>query len=145
MAKEDLTLLTGRDVSIRSLDQSRTYEGLLEGLPTRQMNQRILQRLVEEARSKVHGVEPYLVPPREKPIDYSRDGRPYPFGDPAMLPSVVCIARLHSRKPARNRDCDYSALAVVWLQEEFAFPIDPGVMDYLRALDWDNLAADDQY
>ena len=34
----------------------------------------------------------YLILPTEEVIEYHRD-RPYPFGDPASLPAVQCIAR----------------------------------------------------
>jgi len=37
---------------------------------------------------------------------------------------------------------DESLLAVVWLQESFAMPIDPTVVDYIASLDWDALAKD---
>lgn len=144
MAREDVKLLTGREISLRSIEQFRVYEGLLEGLPTRQMNQRQLEALREQARRLLRGVEPYLVPPTEKPIEWL-EGKKYPFGDPAELPRVACIARFGSRQVARNADLDYSQLVVVWLQDEFAFPIDPGVLEHLRTLDWERLAGDFEY
>ncbi len=145
MATYELKLHTGRGIRLQSLEQFKVYEGLLEGLPTRQMNQRQLESLRERARRLFSGVGPYLVPPREKPIDWSRKGEKYPFGEPAMLPSVACIARFHSFKPARNPEMDGSMLVVVWLQDDFALPIDPQVLEHLQALDWDRLAGDFEY
>ena len=144
MAKEDLKLLSGREITLQGLEQRRVYEGMLEGLPTREKNQRILESLREQARRRLPSVEPYLVPPRETPIKWHRPEK-YPFGDPARLPSVACIAHFRSSSPARDRNLDYSELVVVWLQEEFAFPIDPHVLEHLLALDWERLAGEWEY
>ena len=35
---------------------------------------------------------------------------------------------------------DGSQLAVVWFQQDFAMPIDPIVMEKIKALDWDAYA-----
>jgi hypothetical protein len=144
MAKEDLKLLTGRDVQLQSLEQRKVYGAMLEGLPTREKNQHLLESLREQARRLLPQVEPYLVPPRETPIPWRRAEK-YPFGDPARLPSVACIAHFRSSSPARTPQLDYSELVVVWLQEEFAFPIDPLVLEHLLALDWERLAGEWEY
>jgi len=144
MAKEDLKLLSGRELNLQVLDQQRVYGASLEGLPTREKNQRLLESLRERARRLLPQVEPYLVPPRETPIKWPRPEK-YPFGDPARLPSVVCIAHFRSSSPARDPKLDYSELVVVWLQEEFAFPIDPQVLEHLLALDWERLAGEWEY
>jgi hypothetical protein len=141
---KELKLTTGRSVSLQFLKQFRVYEGLLEGLPTRQMNQRFLESLRKEARELLPSVEPYLVPAIETPIDWGED-RKYPFGDPARLPRVACIARFSGSGEARDDGFYSSQLVVVWLQEEFAFPIDPGVLEHLQALDWERLAGYFEY
>ncbi|NMO15636.1 hypothetical protein HPC49_03045 [Pyxidicoccus fallax] len=139
-----LELATGRIIHLRALDQSHVYEGLLEGAPTKKMNQGILGRLLEEARNLKAG-EPYLVTPRETPIEMSERLRPYPFGEPAALPPIACVGRFRSFQPARDKNCDASELVVVWLQDSFAFPIAPGVEEHLKALDWERLAHDFEY
>jgi hypothetical protein len=144
MAKEDLKLRTGRDIHLQSLEQRKTYGVMLEGLPTREKNQLQLESLRERARRLLPGVEPYLVPPRETPIKWPREEK-YPFGDPARLPPVTCIAHFRSSSPARDPQLDYSELVVVWLQDEFAFPIDPQVLEHLLALDWERLAGEWEY
>ena len=144
MAKEDLKLHTGRDIQLQYLEQLSAYGTLLEGLPTREKNQRVLESLRERARQRLPMVEPYLVPPRETPIKWPRAEK-YPFGDPARLPSVACIAHFRSSSPARDPQLDYSELVVVWLQDEFAFPIDPQVLEHLLTLDWERLAGEWEY
>jgi hypothetical protein len=117
------------------LRQARVYEGLLEGLPTIAMNRRIVEGLVADERGKFYGADPVLLAPKETPIPHHGD-RPYSFGVPASLPAIVCIARLYSPEPARDRTKDMSGLGVMWFQPDFAFPIDPEVLEQLRAIDW---------
>jgi uncharacterized protein (TIGR02996 family) len=139
-----IRLRSGRDVYLRELQQSGVYDGLLEGLPTTEMNQRIINRLVAAERERLFGHDPYLIRPGETPIDYARD-EPYPFGQPASLPSVACVGRFSSFQPARDPSRDYSVLVVIWFQEEFALPIDPEVWEKLLAIDWQQHARDCDY
>lgn len=131
MAVGDITLRVGGTISCSSLRQWRTYTGLLEGLPTRQMNERDIEHLLKQERDRGWWAgEPYLVPPVVRSIEY--DGK-YPFGVPEALPHVTCVARYISY-PAE--------LTVIWFQQEFAFPIDPQVFDHLQGIDWARLAID---
>lgn len=144
MAKASEFDLSGRQVTLRELRQVLTYGGVLAGLPTVEMNQRQLERLVADHRGKPG--EPCLIPPTEKPIDYRpRDGRPYPFGTPSALPAVTCIGRFHSVLPVRDKSLDYSELVVIWFQDDFAFPIDPAVLAQILAIHWEACAADVEY
>lgn len=61
------------------------------------------------------------------------------------LPHILCTARFRSLKPARDREADYSELAVSWFQDEFAFPIDPSILQQIIAIDWNSLASDDVF
>ncbi len=138
----DVTLLSGREVRLMELRQSWTYEGMLEGLPTGRMNQRHLDSLLTERQGKPYPQGPvHMIVPTERPIQYCAD-TPYPFGTPAELPRVTCIGRFKSWAVAREEYCYYSGLVVIWFQDEFAFPIDPAVMEKLRAIDWERLAVD---
>lgn len=94
-----LTLSSGRDVSIVSLRQFLHYAGLLEGLPTRRMNDSKIRRLAEEVRD-ADGREPFIVTPTQEPS--AHEGR-YPFGEPARLPAVACVAHLRSAAPVSRR------------------------------------------
>ena len=113
------TLYDGREVQIESIQQSFTYSGLFEGLPTDKMNCRIIDRLLQEERHR--GGEPYLVPPQVQPIKYQRD-EPYPFGNPERLPHITCVSRLYSRQPARDAAKDYSGLCVICFRMNSRFP-----------------------
>lgn len=159
MAMSGLELHTGRLIHLRSLDQ-RLAGVMLAGLPTRESNEHRVRWVLDRAREVIPGVEPYLVPPRETPIEgpdaeryleFTREfsgtwseERKYRQLDPVRIPSVACIACFHSRA-ARDFRMDFSALTVVWLQDEFALPIDPQVLEHLKALDWERLAGDFDY
>jgi hypothetical protein len=126
---------------LRELRQWQFYEGLLEGLPTVEMNRRRLEYFLGQQCGKIYGADPLLIRPTEKPIESWRD-EPYPFGEPAAFPSILCMARFDSLQPARDPRKDFSGLVVVWFQEEFAFPIDPEALEQLRAIDWERHAVD---
>jgi uncharacterized protein (TIGR02996 family) len=138
----DIKLRSGRDIHLRRLDQHHIYEGLLEGLPTTAMNRRIIEGIVNDARTR-RGEEPFLIRPRETPISYSGD-RPYPFGDPAELPGVACVGRFTSFTAARGGG-DCSELVVIWFQDEFALPIASEAWEQLVAIDWNQHAIDGSY
>lgn len=139
---QTFTLHQGRVVSLRSLNQWSVYADLLEGLPTRERNDALIQRLLKEEQAH-SGHAPLLIVPHQEPISISRR---YPFGEPAKLPPVVCVARLHSPEPTTpGSSKDLSRLTVIWFQNRYAFPISAVAEDALRNIDWAGLAEDDQY
>jgi hypothetical protein len=142
--QSQIQLRTGRIIYLRELRQWGFYEGLIEGVPTTEMNRRRLEGIVAEYRGKSYGADPLLIPPVEKVIEWDRNS-PYPFGNPAVVPSIVCAARFESLQPAHDLSKDFSGLLVIWFQNKFAFPIDPVVLDRLHATEWERLAVDDYY
>jgi hypothetical protein len=111
-----------------------------EGLPTKEWNRKIVERIVGENRGSIG--EPFLIEPIETPVEYI-EGKRYPFGEPAALPHVACVARFRSAA-ARDNDKDYSLLIVVWFQNEFG-AMDSDVLQQLRTIDWEKLASDHEY
>lgn len=142
--KPEIQLRSGRSIRLLELRQSRTYEGLIMGLPTAENNRQLLNDL---PRSHSHYQRPaYLVQPVEKPLSYNGpSGEPYAFGTPASLPAILCVARFESHQPARDKSDDASGLAVVWFQQKFAFPIDDDVVKAIAAIDWEAHAGDFSY
>jgi uncharacterized protein (TIGR02996 family) len=128
----EIKLRAGGTIGCQSLQQGSTYAGLLEGLPTRQMNQGTIERLVRTERERGWWVgEPYVVPPVVRPIEY-RGGGQYPFGEPEALPGVTCVARFVTHAP----NACTAELTVIWFQDQFAFPIAPYVREHLEGIDW---------
>ena len=120
-----------RPVSIRSIRQVLTYGGLLEGIPTREMNGRILDRVKEEAKKFCHLDNVYLIEPEQRPIEYS--GR-YPFGEPAQLPNVICIVELRCYSVFKDKSKDFSGLGLIWFQDDFMFAIDATISEKMKVV-----------
>jgi hypothetical protein len=136
--KGDLQLSDGRHVFLVALDQSRTYEGVLEGIPTKERNRATIERAVQRAEQMWPG-KCLLIEPIEIPITMEKE---YPFGTPARIPIVQCIGRFRSFKPAHRTDLAWSELTVLWFQSEYAFPIDETVIAHLESIDWETHAED---
>jgi len=71
---------------VTRLHQRFTYEGLLEGVPSDNMNARILKNIPTEELT--YNKNYYLIAPEQIPIDI---GRPYPYREPMSLPEIVFI------------------------------------------------------
>lgn len=131
-------LANGREIHIVAINQWETYQGLLEGVPTIEMNARRIAYAKGEAR-RLWGCEPLLIHPTEVAIVL---GRQYPFGTPASIPNVTCIALFRCYDTARDESMDGSELPLVWFQPEFAFPIEGSVRESIHFFDWENFAMD---
>jgi hypothetical protein len=143
-ASFELKLHSGRGIGLSELHQTRTYGGVLEGLPTVEMNRRYLARLVSTAKAR-YGRNVHVIMPAETPIDLSHESTPYPFGTPAKFPRISCVACFESSSAARDQDLDYSELVVISLQEAFALPIAEPVLTRLLEIDREALATDLEY
>ena len=130
----------GFRIELCELKQKRVYEGLLEGLPTRERNERYLAELVEQVRDASGHVPVTLLNPESKPIE-TRE--PYPFGQPESLPRIVCVGRFRAESCTQATDDPadhYSELVIVWFQEEFMASV-PDVVDRrIRQVVWEGLA-----
>lgn len=134
-----LELRSGRSVFLREFRQWNFYEGLMAGVPTSEDNRDGLAALVSAERER-RNEEPYLVPPTERPV--KRPDRDWDTETRGVFPTVACVARLLSFVAARDANRDGSELVVIWFQHEWAFPIDPGVREHIRAIDWNTHAHD---
>ena len=106
-----LQLESGQEIGLTLLEQSRTYEGLLEGLPVRRGNDAMILRLQEQTVKRFGTA--HLVEPTQTPIDEDD----YPFGEPAILPSVTCTSLWRGRLDDPTLT---STLAILWWQDDWA-------------------------
>lgn len=130
--RADEIFFSEKRVRIDALLQTRTYSGLVEGIPTREMNDRIIESALLAARRWRHAEKPLLLPSEETPIILP-SGATYAFGTPVSLPQVQCTAYLVAMDGR-------SALTVVWFQNDFALPLASNVEKQMRAIDWDKVA-----
>lgn len=144
----EITLDTGRVISMDSLEQHVTYAGVLEGFPNKDRNDRHIDDLIK--RYSCRDEKPYVLSASRDIIHieadevshFSRTSCP----QPELLPYITCIARFYSDEPARDTvDSDMSFISLIWFQDDWAMPIAPNVMEQLRAFDWDSLAYDGGY
>jgi hypothetical protein len=137
----NVTLETGREVVLQSLEQQSVEAGRLEGLPTRQSNEAFIKYTTAEARARDRH-PPFLIPPEQRSIPHFVN---YAFGEPATLPAICCIGRFVSDKTGRIATADYSSLTIIWFQDDYAFPISNEAMQAIRAIDWDSAALDQEH
>lgn len=130
------------EVTIKRIRQTHTYEGLLEGLPTTRMNSQILSEVMEETKRFCGLTEMHLVEPVQTEIPF--EGK-YPFGSPAALPGIICIAQLHCYDTFKNSKKNYSALGLAWFQKDFAFPIDQEILDKIKDIPFRKLCGEFEY
>ena len=145
-----ITLSSGRSIFLEKLYQQQTYAGFIEGFPNKTNNNRQIEFVVEIARkmddneSDVHLVSPerysYLRQMGGKEKDFFNDK------STEWLPMVACVGIFKSDAIARNPKKQESRLTLVWYQDEFGPPIDEGVLERIKAIDWNSLAVDiDEY
>lgn len=113
----------------------------MEGFPTKEMNERIIKRTIEEVKQRWH-FAPYLIQPLETPIKMDRD---YPFGTPASIPEITCVTKFDCFDTVQDKNMDASTLSIIWFQAEFVFPIDENIQTQIRSINWDKFASDYQY
>jgi hypothetical protein len=153
-----ITLNSGREITLARIEQWRSYAGVLAGIPNRAMNGRV----IEEARSQalqhcLEGAAPYLVPPRLKPVETRPPSAEYlkrtgmtaeqsAARDQQMhyeqLPAVVCVAVFNADGLTKPDAEPMSSLTLIWFQDEFALPVDAGVLAHIQSLDWETLATE---
>jgi hypothetical protein len=50
----------------------------------------------------------------------------------AKLPNITCVATVWSMLNSSDELNDFYSLGVIWFQEDFAFPIDPQVLEKMK-------------
>jgi len=132
MSLSDLDLDCGVSIRLRTLHQTETYLGLVEGRPRRKLNDELLERLPAQAKELLYGGPTLLIDPERR----VHSGRTSAWGPPEELPAVICFAQAEAFQPARDSSADMSSMILIWLQPRLAPPIDDTVLPKLKAIDW---------
>lgn len=143
MKTETLTLNSGQQIRMNQLLQYRTYGGMLLGLPNPMANEMIISDALKCAEKFCCGGKPYLIQPRVMAfaewwlVRYGKrvDNTDEPLPECAALPAIACIAEFEAMDKL-------SVVAVVWFQNEFAFPIAPEAMSQIVAMNWDSVSTE---
>ena len=136
----DIALRAKRTAFADRVHLAYTYEGLMEGKPSDEVNARILAG-VPKQMSKVFGDLPIHI---EAP-EFSRIEEDHPFfkGQRRMvssMPPVMVAARFISYSAVREGDA--SALVIVWFQHACSPLLDEALRPRLEAVDWEANAKD---
>jgi len=132
----DLNLNSGRVIHLDQLFQYPSYSGLIEGQPSASSNKRIIENAMGYVGKKLWNAgSPHLI----EPVIQIRAGYFTP-----SLPLIVCLADFECYQGVLATRY-MSSLSLVWFQDDFALPIDPLIMDQIKAVDWENLARDWEY
>ena len=137
----------GRAVTIDSFYVTRTYGGVLEGLPTCDLN----TTLIESAKKKlvklwgdgrkIHVLSPTLKsvpqPPGPDFGGFYRSGR----SEPEMLPKFQCSAWLDSASISKKANGSHVFL-IWWTDEVEAFSVQGLVLEAFRGVKWEDAAED---
>jgi len=129
-----------RTVTLDRIDQSRTYSGLLEGIPNVRLNAQLIAEAINNA---ARSGATLLIEPRRVPIPSSAGSEH--FGPHEKIPRICCTVSFLSTSVARNQAMDASALTVVWFQDAWALPIAPEILTQLAATTWAPHAQDFEY
>lgn len=132
---QTIILEGNRKVQVHKLLQWRTYESQTEGAPSARMNRIEIENAVAVAKKvcyleAVNVVEPKLTPLEIIPLFYKEE-------EAVRLPKITCVARVEDYA---IQDADYAALAIVWFQDDFAFPIEPEVLEHMKLIPFSKIA-----
>src|SRR5215470_5136033 len=125
-----ITLSSRRSIDLAELRISSTYGGLLAGIPTARVNDRIVARRLRVAQDAYPGLPVHLIPPER-----TGRGTTTRLDEPVEdLPAVACIGAFDSYEidPAHNSGWYSSALVVVWFQPTADPPSDDTAPPALR-------------
>lgn len=154
-----ITLNSGRVINMQRVDQGLAYAYVLEGIPYGPDYQRTVNLHLTWAKDRYPDRRIVVLEPRLRPLGIAevelqrlrtlslseeadgsrRAGISYPA--PVSIGSVCCRALFES-KPINGDVYMLSELMVLWFQDGFAMPIDPLVVEQIKALDWETVAQD---
>ena len=137
-----LTLADGREISLDSLEQHRTYAGVLCGRFSARDHDERIARFVEEARKRLPGLATvHVIPPVRTPLPYKANSSA-PVAE--RLPPVVSVAVFESSTVANDEGEMFSSAAFLWFQPGFGLP-DELARKSMQDVDWRAVATDWSY
>lgn len=138
-------LASDQRVSLKIINQSQTYAGLIEGVPFKDMNDSIVEEALKAAEwNCMNGAKPFLLAPTRR--NYLRepgdmDHMPTVIGPAEWIPLVRCIG-VFSNSSNKHPGTHESYLTIVWFQDEYAMPIDARILERIAFINWNAVAVD---
>lgn len=116
MNKTDIQLSSGKKVTLEEFNMKMTYQGLLVGVPNKQLNYTIIRDIIDSCK--------------EKKIVMTLEGA---YLENERLKPYICSARL-SAEP-KDKEFDSSYMIVVWFSSETTTSIEQ--MIQRLNIDWE--------
>ena len=131
------------DIYLREFHQTMTYDGLLEGVPFREMNAGIIESAKRTAADMFRLSDARVLAPEIQALDIE----PHPVFDRVFekLPEICTIALYRCLTPVHDKKMDYSEAAVIWFQDSFGLDLGDKNLENLLRLKWRNIAIDREY
>ncbi len=119
------------EVEIEALSQFKTYRNVIYGYPTEHRNNLLIDFVLERAHQTDNDQSVYLIQPEHKKMDdVIRNGRPLDIWK--EIPNIECYLRVKNQS-------DSTMLIIIWFQDEFAFPIDPIIIEKIKTIPYRKL------
>jgi len=135
--KFEVLLNSGIEISLNSIYQDKTYDGLLEGMPINPDAE--LRESYKKALDlyKEMETQPFILPPVMDSGRIKWSGIEE-IEDWKLLPRIRSIAKFSAANPARDSSQNSSSLVVIWFQQEYGIP----KKEQFLEIDWNSLAWD---
>ena len=117
--------------------QWETYYGVIEGVPDKEINNDNIQHQKMLAKQHCNLDAIYLVEPKRNAFTNANGS------EKETLPRITCIAALINYNPVSDLDKECSRLALIWFQDDFAFPVDEDIVRQIIQIEWNKHAIDE--
>lgn len=134
-----ITIDNDLEVKIESLCQSETYKDVLFGYPTEHRNNSLINSILRKAHQTNNPQSVYLIQPEQRLIDDDIEKYKSPLDIPKELPNIECHLRVTSDRVTNDKNQTDSTMLIIWFQDEFAFPIDPFVLEKIKTIPYRKL------
>lgn len=104
------------------------YKNLLCGLPTKEINKRVISDGIEEAKSFCETENIFSIEPNETEIIVTAE---YKHGIPYKLPDFIYIAHFICHSKDLTDINSYYSFGLIWYQDELSINIPSTIVDYI--------------
>ncbi len=127
------------EVEIEALSQFKTYRNVIYGYPTERRNNWLIKDILESAHKTNNPQSVYLIQPEHKIMDdiIRKNGNPLDICK--VIPDIECHLEVRSKKIFTDENESYSKMLIIWFQDEFAFPIDPIIIEKIKTIPYRKL------
>ncbi len=120
------------EVEIEALSQFKTYRNVIYGYPTERRNNWLIKNILESAHKTNNPQSVYLIQPEHKILD---DVIP----KCKVIPDIECHLEVRSKIIFNDKNESDSQMLIIWFQDEFAFPIDPIIIEKIKTIPYRKL------